>query len=466
MAIESRRKQRKIYSRAANRVETREALRKFTPHSEALTSQVSPAIIAKQILRSKPVKRDDLLSLQRSIGNKAVQRLFRRADRVSRPSNSGAETSSAERFHLVNNSSSWLQRDAEAKDVPQQSATEVDELGFPSAFGVITFDAPPSPGAFHAPIIVNLTRNGNIQVPVPAGSSGTVLIASRYFWRGHLTHTLYQYPQLGMGEVGATARFVVSPEGKFEFAEKLPQISRTGVKDLPFTLNDTGSLNVGNDGSFGSISLNLDMVASTTQTSTGSRTRTANEGRETTGDANVDIGVGKLKVGGYKAGHKDVTGNSDAKTQSNATTTSASTLASEGWGITLKPNVPPPTAAPTWGTFVLFSTNSAVLAADQTSYIETWFLKLPKEVSDGLKSGKYRISLLGQASPTGDSEYNIKLTAGRNQAVVKILKRIEPGVKISEENFTNAGFLLSNNPPKTESAGDKAVHIKIEQNPH
>jgi hypothetical protein len=461
MAIESRRKQRKIYSRVANRVETREALRKFAPHPEALTSQVSPAIIAKQILRSKPVKRDDLLSLQRLIGNRAVQRLFRRADRVTRPNNSGVETSSAERLRLVNNPSSWLQRDAEAKDIPQQTAIEVDSLDYLGAFGVITFDAPQPPGASHAPIIVDLTRNGNIQLPVPAGSSGTISINSRYSWRGHLAHTLFQIPQLGTGEVGATARFIISTEGKFEFAEKSPQISRTGVKDLPFTLSDAGSLNVGSDGSFGSISLNLDMVASTSRTSTGSRTRTANEGRETSGDANVDVGVG-----GYKGGHKDVTGNSDAKTQSNAATTSASTIASKGWGITLKVKVPPPNVAPTWGTFVLFSTNSAVPAADQTSYIETWFLKLPKEVSDGLKSGKYRISLLGQASPTGDSEYNIQLTARRNQAVTKILKRIEPGVKISEENFTNAGFLLSNNPPKTESAGDKAVHIKIEQNPH
>ena len=458
MAIESRRKQRKIHSRVAKRVERKEALRKIAVHSEALTSEVSPATTAKQILRSKPVKRDELLSLQQSIGNRAVQRLFRRADRVT---NSGAETSSSEKLHLVGNSSSWLQRDAEAEDVAQQPAIEVDGFSFPVTFGVITFDPPPSPGAFHAPITANLTDNGNIQVPVPAGSSGTISITSRYMWKGHLTHTLFQFPQLGVGEVGATARFVVSPEGKFEFTERLPQISRTGSKDLPFTLNDTGSLNVGGDGGFGSISLNLDMVASTTRTSTGSRTRTASEGRETTGDANVDLGVG-----GYKGGHKDVTGNSDAKSQSNATTTGSSTLASKGWAITLKPTVPPPTVAPTWSTFVLFSTNSAVPAADQTSYIETWFLKLPKEVRDGLKSGKYRISLVGQASPTGDSEYNIKLTARRNQAVTSILKKIEPGVKISDENFTNAGFLLSANPPKTESAGDKAVHITIEQNPH
>jgi outer membrane protein OmpA-like peptidoglycan-associated protein len=101
--------------------------------------------------------------------------------------------------------------------------------------------------------------------------------------------------------------------------------------------------------------------------------------------------------------------------------------------------VPPPAVGPTLTTDVLFSTNSSVPKADQKSKLQTWFLKLPQEVSDGLKSGKYKISFLGQASHTGDSDYNIRLTARRNQTVAKLLKEIEPGAKISEDDFKNAG---------------------------
>jgi len=215
---------------------------------------------------------------------------------------------------------------------------------------------------------------------------------------------------------------------------------------------------MGSDGSFGSMSLQLDMVGSTTQTSTGSRTKTASEGRETTGDANID-----LIIVGYKGGHKDVTGNTDANTASNALTSTSSSIASSGWAITLKtPPAPVRAADPTYTNEVFFDVNSPVPKGDQGSKLQEWFLRLPPAVRDGLKSGKYKISLQGQASRTGASDYNIQLSARRNESVAKLLKKVVPGIKVSDADYENAGYLLSKNPPKSESPGDKVVHIEIE----
>jgi hypothetical protein len=66
-------------------------------HAETIAPQIVPGMVAQRIVESRPVRPADVLALQRSIGNRAVQRLLaRRADRLgSRDANGvadGAET--------------------------------------------------------------------------------------------------------------------------------------------------------------------------------------------------------------------------------------------------------------------------------------------------------------------------------------------------------------------------------------
>lgn len=431
-----------------------ERLKKNVNRSTAPEMQSTPAISGR-IPTSRTPTPADILPLQRLLGNRAVRNILaRRGDESAASVMNRVVAPEAQVQRLIKSSDSYLQRDAEAEAVHQRSELMIDEFAFPSTVAVVNFDTGNSPA-----IRKSLDTRSNESVSVPPGSSGTVSIRSRYWWRAHRTNMWLPVPKAGNGEAEATARFIVSPEGKFQFTDKEAQISQSGEAQQPFVSNAKGMLNSG-DGSFGAIGLDVDLVASTGRTSTTSQAKGMTEGSENS----LEGGFSVEEVG-FKGSHKGTQGTSDTKTVSEATTTSAVTQMKGSWGITLRvPPIPPPSVGPTLTMDVLFATNSAVPKADQASNLQAWFLTLPKEAKEGLKSGKYKISLLGQASPTGDSQYNIKLTAQRNQSVAKLLRQVEPGVKISEESFTNAGFLLSKNPPKTESAGDKAVHIRIEPN--
>jgi len=156
------------------------------------------SVLPENLLSPAPLKErlHPVQVLQRRIGNQATQRLLRNAARGMFP-----------------HPTRLLQRDAEAGHVPQETVVKVDMFKFLRTVSVIAFDAASSPGGTPAPASTDLTSRQNGQVTVPLGSSGTVSIASMYFWQGHLTPSAYFLPQGGSGEAAVVARFRVSPDG-------------------------------------------------------------------------------------------------------------------------------------------------------------------------------------------------------------------------------------------------------------